>query len=731
MAYAPLTKIPQQFFDNLGNPLVSGTLYAYLAGTSTPTNMFSDNAGTVAGTSVVLDSRGEPTTFKLIWLNTAVIYKFVLKDSTGTTIWTIDNISGDDGTGNTASSVFDQQTITATAGQTLFNLGYSYVTGTNAMAVYKNGSRLITGTDFTETSSTSVTLTMAAIAGDEYTFIGGQDVSSSFSGTNVSFIQSGTGAVTRSVQTKLRETVSVLDFGAVGDGVTDDTTAIQAGIDAALTAGKQIIAQGTFKISSKVVIKGDTDFSQATFNVYSTPAVAVEVSTGNATNPTTEISNAVIWLPKRINNMTKPATGWASQGVGVRVVNAYSCQIFVGNTVNFATGLLMTSFGTGSTYNNIYIGHLENNQVNLALTPGNTGAWVNENNFIGGRFSHYSAEGTAVAGTRHILMSKASNVVNNNLFVKPSIEGNVVEYNVENGGSYNTIQQGRWESTTPKVLYTADNANQANNNYIVGGYGSDSIVFTYAGGVGGSKNRLYGYNVDYITLSEGRKIQNQGSSASAIDLFYEAGTRPETAASTEWSVSHSSIDLKGKRKADTYYRLKLDYQSSRIYFDNGTTAAPTAYISNYGANDIALAGCSWKVQTDNTYSLGTAGLRWSVVYAGTGTINTSDEREKQDIAPLDEAEKRVAAALKGLIKKFRFKDAVEKKGDDARIHVGVIAQEVMAAFQAENLDPMQYAIVCYDEWGSEVDEDGNEIRTAGNRYGVRYDQLLAFIISAI
>jgi hypothetical protein len=247
MAYAPLTKIPQQFFDNLGNPLVSGTLYAYLAGTSTPTNMFSDNAGTVAGTSVVLDSRGEPTTFKLIWLNTAVIYKFILKDSTGTTIWTIDNISGDDGTGNTASSVFDQQTLTATAGQTLFTLGYSYVTGTNAMAVYKNGSRLITGTDFTETSSTSVTLTMAAIAGDEYTFIGGQDVSSSFSGTNVSFIQSGTGAVQRNVQSKMREIVSVTDFGADPTGVSDSTAALAA----AFAAHNQLFfPEGTYLVDA-------------------------------------------------------------------------------------------------------------------------------------------------------------------------------------------------------------------------------------------------------------------------------------------------------------------------------------------------------------------------------------------------------------------------------------------------------------------------------------------------
>jgi hypothetical protein len=160
-------------------------------------------------------------------------------------------------------------------------------------------------------------------------------------------------------------------------------------------------------------------------------------------------------------------------------------------------------------------------------------------------------------------------------------------------------------------------------------------------------------------------------------------------------------------------------------------------LSSTAGTQAQVIDGAFRPWSDNNKTLGTAALRWSTVYAGTGAINTSDSRAKQNIEPLEEAEKRVALALRGMIKKFRFKDAAAIKGDRARVHVGVIAQEVAAAFEAEGLDPRAYALLCYDEWPTEnavIDEDGAVItpaREAGNRYGVRYDELVCFVLGAL
>ena len=172
---------------------------------------------------------------------------------------------------------------------------------------------------------------------------------------------------------------------------------------------------------------------------------------------------------------------------------------------------------------------------------------------------------------------------------------------------------------------------------------------------------------------------------------------------------------------------------------------------------------------DNTFDMGAAAYRWDDIYATNGTIQTSDRNEKQDIEELTEAETRVAVACKGLIRKFRWIDSVAKKGDDARIHFGIIAQDLQDAFAAEGLDASRYAMFCSDTWwetqtdvpaveavAEVLDEEGNVVTeaveakeayirtdhydtleeapegaTERTRLGVRYPELLAFIIGAL
>jgi len=73
---------------------------------------------------------------------------------------------------------------------------------------------------------------------------------------NINYTQGGTGSVNRTVLTKLQETVSVKDFGAVGDGVTDDTAAIQAAIDECEVLKKPIFFPvGTYIITSGLTVQ--------------------------------------------------------------------------------------------------------------------------------------------------------------------------------------------------------------------------------------------------------------------------------------------------------------------------------------------------------------------------------------------------------------------------------------------------------------------------------------------
>jgi hypothetical protein len=153
------------------------------------------------------------------------------------------------------------------------------------------------------------------------------------------------------------------------------------------------------------------------------------------------------------------------------------------------------------------------------------------------------------------------------------------------------------------------------------------------------------------------------------------------------------------------------FQSSGSLVALGNTSGTNGVFVNGGA--------AFAPNTDGVMTCGSSGFRWSTVYATTGTINTSDATQKTEIADLTAAELAVARRIKGLFKTFKFKDAVAAKGAGARKHVGVIAQDVQAAFAAEGLNANDYGVFCSDE------VNGVTV------LGVRYEELLAFVIAAM
>jgi hypothetical protein len=158
-------------------------------------------------------------------------------------------------------------------------------------------------------------------------------------------------------------------------------------------------------------------------------------------------------------------------------------------------------------------------------------------------------------------------------------------------------------------------------------------------------------------------------------------------------------------------------------------------------DDGTLITLQVRPAADNVFSSGSPSYRWNVVYAATGAISTSDERDKQDIADISDQLLDAWASVEW--KSFRFKDAIAEKGDAARFHLGAIAQQVrdtidahLGAGEAERL-----GLVCHDEWDAvpaqyyqPLDDEGEPVgnpvvstpaRPAGDRWGLRYDECFA------
>jgi hypothetical protein len=391
---------------------------------------------------------------------------------------------------------------------------------------------------------------------------------------------------------------------------------------------------------------------------------------------------------------------------------------------------------------------------------------------------------------------------------------------------YRALFSNTTASNNTAVGRHAMNANTTGANNTALGYSAGDNITT------GSSNIIIGASVDAASATASNQLNIGGwitGAAGAITVpgslttagFTSTGI-DDNATSTAITIDASENVLVGttddvvwnnsaNSAADNGHNLRSDGRSGFAYYNATANANATVNINRTGSDgdlirlfksgttvgSIGTTGSNLVIGTgdtgfrffdgspkgifpastssgvtDGAIDLGKANGRFDDIYATNGTIQTSDRNEKQDIEELSTAETAVATACKGLMRKFRWQDAVAEKGDDARIHFGIIAQDLQDAFTAEGLDAGRYAMfisstwyekevevpaveaveaveATYDDEGAELtpaveaveakdaytrtdtEDEPTDGYTERTRLGVRYPELLAFIISAI
>lgn len=247
-----LPNAKQQFIDGNGKPLAGASVYFYIPNTSTFKSTWQDPAQTILNTNpVILDASGEA----IIWGSGT--YRQVVNDVNGNLIW--DQITEDANAGLTGDMTDD-----------IFVAGPDFTPGVTTQLTLSAGAGSITNTWIFFDSAYQADNQIASLSGTTLTFaspipVGIQLITvkigttvaigvppsgsvtndtiapnANIDGTKLAFLQAGVGAVRRTVQSKLRETISVTDFGAKGDGVTDDTAAIAAAMNSLSSSGGDV-----------------------------------------------------------------------------------------------------------------------------------------------------------------------------------------------------------------------------------------------------------------------------------------------------------------------------------------------------------------------------------------------------------------------------------------------------------------------------------------------------------
>ena len=555
--------------------------------------------------------------------------------------------------------------------------------------------------------------------------------------------------------------VNVRQFGAVGDGVTDDTAAIQAAIDARL--GPVYLPIGTYLTTSPIelrhntVLRGAGQYDHPTANA----STILGAHTGSAILLSQLTLNAIVEQLNLVGDQTTtPKTA---------IAHGRSSSASSGNTV-YRNLQVSGYFSVAAIYNIASEGNVYN-KINVTIEGGGAiyGMYISQADVLS--VAGFTASSCILGAVTDCFFQFPNNTLGGTAFFMDAGDLTTDWLFLNNYASIpDNGYLAYFDSTVSAAATRGPISFIGNGAEPVSGATPNGLFYFTTGsfksfyGLHLVNNRLTS-NVNAITTNNKVILNNMyyvspstnAVSTMALNIVTEGLNESFIKTKGTVVVNDSTRNLNNTLivggvpqsmsvNGDTLYSFKggTGVDALRVQLDaaNGYPELETDSVrffirtNNDGGEGVLLEALTsgdhaFRPEVNNSLKLGRGPFLWSEVYAANAAINTSDAREKTFLT-IEDAEKAAALEIKANLRKFKFNSAIDLKGEDnARIHFGASAQQVGEILESHGLVASEYSFYCYDEWEAEFDEEGNEILAAGNRYGIRYEELLAFIISAM
>ena len=295
-----------------------------------------------------------------------------------------------------------------------------------------------------------------------------------------------------------------------------------------------------------------------------------------------------------------------------------------------------------------------------------------------------------------------------------TLENSVAENtaNIEiNASNISALQTSKQDNLSEQQLANiADVTNKANDSDVVHKSGNETI----SGNKTWSGLNTFQQNITYERTNFFHQAVNPCYYLKDTELEKGSLASTHTAYPALWCDKNSNVLGYVRFVEYSSGRQTAEFRISNL-IKNGTLD-PTGSVVNCTVNlELQSSGEKSLIpEQNNDINLGTSTNKWKDIYATNGAINTSDRNAKTDIKIIDD--NILEAWDKVSLVSFKFKDAVAKKGDEARIHTGYIAQDIKEELNKYGIDACRYGLFCYNAWDAQEEKSHEEERTdeAGN-----------------